>query len=76
MALRISDDWPDFSRYSEIHLCSNLEIDHVIARRLGGKTRLSNLQLLCIPCHKQKTSYERLLWPQRAHKRLPTRLFA
>ena len=30
-------------------------IDHIIAIINGGKNRESNLQLLCVPCHKTKT---------------------
>ena len=33
----------------------NLELDHVIERSDGGTDDLSNLRLLCKPCHKDKT---------------------
>ena len=29
----------------------NIEIDHICPRVLGGKTRSSNLRVLCTPCH-------------------------
>lgn len=34
------------------------EFDHVIPIILGGQNRESNLQLLCIPCHKAKTALD------------------
>lgn len=37
---------------------SNADIDHIIPRRLGGTTDLTNLQVLCVPCHRTKTSLE------------------
>jgi len=29
--------------------------DHVVLFSIGGKTCLNNLQLLCVPCHAEKT---------------------
>lgn len=34
------------------------EVDHIKPLMLGGKDHLSNLQLLCKPCHKEKTKGE------------------
>jgi 5-methylcytosine-specific restriction protein A len=31
------------------------EFDHVIPLIVGGENRESNLQFLCVPCHKAKT---------------------
>ena len=30
-------------------------VDHIVARRLGGTHEMSNLQILCRPCHIHKT---------------------
>lgn len=32
----------------------NLSIDHVRPRSRGGKDRLENLQILCVPCNQEK----------------------
>ncbi|MGS0941563.1 HNH endonuclease [Pseudomonas luteola] len=37
-----------------------LEVDHIIGRASGGSDDDSNLQSLCIPCHKLKTQKESL----------------
>ena len=34
------------------------DFDHIIPIILGGQNRESNLQLLCIPCHKAKTKLD------------------
>lgn len=34
------------------------QYDHAISLILGGKNAESNLQLLCIPCHKEKTKLD------------------
>ncbi|MBW1963452.1 MAG: HNH endonuclease, partial [Deltaproteobacteria bacterium] len=34
------------------------EMDHIIPRAFGGKTILSNLQLLCPDCHWRKTTLQ------------------
>ena len=31
------------------------DVDHIVPKRLGGTDKLTNLQSLCIHCHKQKT---------------------
>ena len=36
----------------------NYEMDHIIPRAFGGKTILSNLQLLCPDCHWRKTALQ------------------
>lgn len=35
-------------------------VDHIIPRSRGGTSDISNLQLLCNPCHKAKSRKERL----------------
>lgn len=37
---------------------SNCDIDHIIPRRMGGMTVMSNLQAICVPCHRRKTALE------------------
>lgn len=37
---------------------TSYECDHVIPIVLGGENRESNLQLLCVPCHKVKTKLD------------------
>jgi len=37
---------------------SALQYDHAIPIILGGENRESNVQLLCIPCHKAKTKLD------------------
>jgi len=32
-----------------------VDVDHIVPLAAGGKNELSNLQLLCIECHKEKT---------------------
>lgn len=34
------------------------EYDHILPAALGGKADLANCQLLCSPCHKEKTGKE------------------
>jgi 5-methylcytosine-specific restriction protein A len=34
------------------------QYDHIIPLILGGENRESNLQLLCVPCHKAKTKLD------------------
>lgn len=33
----------------------NYDIDHIVRLDAGGKHELENWQLLCVPCHKEKT---------------------
>jgi 5-methylcytosine-specific restriction enzyme A len=40
---------------------SKLQIDHIKPIALGGYNTYENLQLLCIKCHKIKSSYEKML---------------
>lgn len=35
-----------------------LQVDHKIPRHLGGQNIMENIQILCITCHKEKTSKE------------------
>jgi|SRR5678815_1649536 len=39
-----------------------LELDHIIPRYRGGPHTRSNLQWLCVDCHKAKSSAERKAW--------------
>lgn len=34
------------------------EVDHIIPKAKGGSDDLSNLQSICIPCHKVKTAQD------------------
>ncbi|WP_445247506.1 HNH endonuclease [Microcoleus sp. OTE_8_concoct_300] len=55
----------DFSIYTH-------EVDHVVARKHGGKTVLENLALSCLPCNRYKGSDLTSIDPQ---ARAITRLF-
>jgi 5-methylcytosine-specific restriction endonuclease McrA len=46
-------------RYTQVHPTSNLEVEHLVALSDGGDNSLGNLRLLCVACHKRKTSAER-----------------
>ncbi len=37
---------------------TDLSIDHILPRVYGGGNALSNLQMLCLPCHQQKARKE------------------
>lgn len=37
---------------------SNADVDHIIPLRLGGSCQMSNLQILCVTCHRRKTALE------------------
>lgn len=37
---------------------SNADVDHIIPLRLGGSCCTSNLQILCVTCHRRKTALE------------------
>lgn len=39
----------------DISYMTPFHLDHVLPLELGGQTCLSNLQLLCLDCHKAKT---------------------
>jgi 5-methylcytosine-specific restriction endonuclease McrA len=45
--------------YTKVHPTSNLEVDHRLPLSYGGNNEISNLWLLCIDCHKAKTTAER-----------------
>lgn len=57
------DQWGDnpWERHqlTRVHPCSALELDHKTPLSQGGSNNLDNLWLLCVPCHKRKTSAER-----------------
>ncbi|WP_312288806.1 HNH endonuclease [Stutzerimonas nitrititolerans] len=40
------------------HIGADLEVDHIINLAQDGTDDESNLQALCIPCHKEKTQRE------------------
>lgn len=48
----------DGSHFTRVHPTDNLEMDHRKPIWAGGDNRLENLWLLCIDCHKVKTSQE------------------
>lgn len=47
------------ARYTVVNGSSSLEVDHVVPLSEGGTNDIDNLWLLCIDCHKRKTSMER-----------------
>lgn len=51
------DPW-ERSRFTIVYPSSNLEVDHRCALSDGGTNDHDNLHLLCIDCHKRKTSAE------------------
>lgn len=46
-------------RFTRVNPSSNLEVDHRIPLSEGGSNDDTNLWLLCVGCHKAKTSSER-----------------
>lgn len=38
------------------HYTPAQQVDHIQPKALGGSDELTNLQSLCIPCHKKKTA--------------------
>jgi 5-methylcytosine-specific restriction protein A len=36
-----------------------IHLDHIVVLANGGKNDLKNIQVLCIPCHLQKTKHEK-----------------
>ena len=48
-------DWS----HTIVYPTSNLEIDHRTPLSVGGTNDIDNLWLLCVDCHKRKTSSER-----------------
>ncbi len=43
------------------HFWENWHCDHMVRVSDGGSTTLDNLQVLCVPCHHEKTRRENLL---------------
>ena len=41
-----------------VHLCTNLELEHLLPLSAGGSNDDDNLRLMCGPCHKAKTVRE------------------
>ena len=52
-------DLPGSTRHTRVFPCSNLDVEHIVALSDGGANALSNLQLMCVDCHKKKTAVER-----------------
>lgn len=52
------DPWESY-RFSRVHPSSNLELEHTRPLSEGGTNSLSNMRLMCIDCHKLKSSAER-----------------
>lgn len=57
------------------HLCATcsqpyaprqLEVDHIVPLHSGGQDHVGNLQILCVTCHRRKTTDEN---PQRGQRR-------
>lgn len=49
----------DLDRQAEDGEESLLEIDHIVALSMGGEHAIRNMQLLCVRCHRRKTTAER-----------------
>jgi 5-methylcytosine-specific restriction endonuclease McrA len=72
-------DYPAFTRFNlflrdrfECQYCGspdNLTFDHVVPRRLGGKTSWTNVATACLPCNLKKGGRT----PEQAHMRLRER---
>lgn len=55
-------------RMCSILLPPDFEVDHILALEDGGEDIASNLQCLCVPCHKTKTRLNRLRKTQQFRK--------
>lgn len=42
----------------EGRITPGVEVDHIVPVSRGGTDEISNLQLLCVPCHRKKTANE------------------
>ena len=42
-----------------VHRGANCDCDHIIPVKYGGSSRIENLQLLCVSCHRVKTGIEK-----------------
>lgn len=47
-------------KHCNVLLPPDFEVDHIVALEDGGQDIASNLQCLCVPCHKNKTRLNRL----------------
>lgn len=54
----LTEDGRAVALLSGVNPSSNLEVDHVLPLRDGGTNCLTNLWLLCVSCHKDKTAAE------------------
>lgn len=45
----------DCNKCKRVFSYNELEVDHIVPHELGGQSIEDNLQLLCKPCHKEKT---------------------
>lgn len=52
------------------------DIDHILAVALGGQTELANLQLLCHPCHVEKSRTDRRLAAKHRKEVVPMEVLA
>lgn len=49
-----ADPFGEHARHQQIEAA--IDVDHIIARRAGGRDEASNLQALCHSCHSRKTA--------------------
>lgn len=54
----VNSEWGN-ARYTLVNCSSILEVDHIIELADGGSNDIENLQLLCVACHRGKTSQKR-----------------
>lgn len=47
-----------FGKANKCSSSGRLQLDHIIPLFKGGINTMSNVQILCIPCHKHKTKTE------------------
>jgi HNH endonuclease len=54
--VRRAGDRCEYCRIHQVDSASRHQVDHVIAEKHGGTTRLENLALSCLPCNRRKSS--------------------